>query len=101
MADRPTCSNWKTARCSSPTNRTAPRTAFRMLGRKLPVGRPIEGIASWVRPLVLGSAAALIFAVAAAAQTLTERIEQCGGCHGEDGNSRLENIPSLAGQPEF
>ena len=22
-------------------------------------------------------------------------------CHGEDGNSRMENIPSLAGQPEF
>ena len=32
---------------------------------------------------------------------LKERIAQCGGCHGEDGNSRLENIPSLAGQPEF
>ena len=26
---------------------------------------------------------------------------QCAGCHGEDGNSRMENIPSLAGQPEF
>jgi cytochrome c553 len=32
---------------------------------------------------------------------LAERIEQCKGCHGEDGNSRLEKIPSLAGQPEF
>ncbi len=37
------------------------------------------------------------------AQTLSlaERIVQCGGCHGEDGNSQLEKIPSLAGQPEF
>ncbi|MFM9970086.1 MAG: c-type cytochrome [Burkholderiales bacterium] len=26
---------------------------------------------------------------------------QCGACHGEDGNSRIENFPSLAGQPEF
>ncbi len=25
----------------------------------------------------------------------------CGACHGEDGNSRIENIPSLAGQPAF
>ncbi len=32
---------------------------------------------------------------------LDERIKLCGGCHGEDGNSRMENIPSLAGQPEF
>ena len=32
---------------------------------------------------------------------MQERIEQCGGCHGEDGNSKLENIPSLAGQPAF
>lgn len=32
---------------------------------------------------------------------MPERIQQCGGCHGEDGNSKIENIPSLAGQPEF
>ena len=32
---------------------------------------------------------------------LAERIQLCGACHGEDGNSRMENIPSLAGQPEF
>jgi cytochrome c553 len=32
---------------------------------------------------------------------LAERIQQCGACHGEDGNSLMENIPSLAGQPEF
>ena len=25
----------------------------------------------------------------------------CGACHGEDGNSQIENIPSLAGQPAF
>jgi cytochrome c553 len=47
--------------------------------------------------------AAVFFAGAAIAQDmqLAERIAQCGGCHGEDGNSRLENIPSLAGQPSF
>ena len=32
---------------------------------------------------------------------LSERITLCGGCHGEDGNSKIENVPSLAGQPEF
>ncbi len=25
----------------------------------------------------------------------------CSSCHGEDGNSKIANIPSLAGQPEF
>ncbi len=55
------------------------------------------------RPLVLGLAAAVFYVSAACAQgvPLEERIQQCAGCHGEDGNSRLENIPSLAGQPEF
>ncbi len=32
---------------------------------------------------------------------LKERIELCSACHGEDGNSKMEKIPSLAGQPEF
>jgi cytochrome c553 len=32
---------------------------------------------------------------------LAERIQLCGGCHGEDGNSKIEKMPSLAGQPEF
>lgn len=34
-----------------------------------------------------------------AAQELKERIELCGACHGEKGNSKMENTPSLAGQP--
>jgi cytochrome c553 len=34
-----------------------------------------------------------------AAQTLQERLEVCGSCHGPDGNSKMENVPSLAGQP--
>ncbi len=57
----------------------------------------------WRRPLVLGLAAAVLCARAALGQSmpLEERIKLCGSCHGEDGNSRMENIPSLAGQPEF
>lgn len=55
------------------------------------------------RSLALLLAAAFAFSGAAVAQpmTLPERIEQCGTCHGGDGNSKLENIPSLAGQPSF
>lgn len=57
----------------------------------------------WWRPLVVGLAAVVFCGGAVRAQSmpLAERIQQCGGCHGEDGNSRLENIPSLAGQPAF
>lgn len=34
-----------------------------------------------------------------AAQTLQERLATCAACHGEGGNSEMENVPSLAGQP--
>src|SRR5262245_29592914 len=55
------------------------------------------------RPLVLGLTAACVSIGPACAQSmpLAERIAQCGACHGEDGNSRMEKIPSLAGQPAF
>src|SRR5262245_53594176 len=55
------------------------------------------------RPLVFGLAAAFFFIAPARADDmpLAERIAQCGACHGEDGNSRMENVPSLAGQPAF
>lgn len=49
-------------------------------------------------PLVV---ALLMLALPADAQSLQERIEQCASCHGPDGNSRIEKMPSLAGQPEF
>jgi cytochrome c553 len=57
----------------------------------------------WWRPLAFGLAAALLCAGGALAQgaTIAERIQLCGACHGEDGNSKLENTPSLAGQPAF
>jgi cytochrome c553 len=56
-----------------------------------------------LQPLILGSAAALICVAAVHAQSMSlpERIQTCAACHGEDGNSRLEKIPSLAGQPAF
>jgi cytochrome c553 len=36
-----------------------------------------------------------------ASPALGGRLAQCAACHGDDGNSRLPNVPSLAGQPEF
>jgi cytochrome c553 len=55
------------------------------------------------RPLALGLAAAIFCQLPAVAQNggLAERIRMCADCHGEDGNSRSSNIPSLAGQPAF
>lgn len=35
------------------------------------------------------------------AQSLQERLQLCGTCHGEKGNSSMEKTPSLAGQPEL
>jgi cytochrome c553 len=55
------------------------------------------------RPLVFGLAAVILCAQARAQPDLPfeERVKICAGCHGEDGNSQIENVPSLAGQPEF
>jgi cytochrome c553 len=60
-------------------------------------------VAECRRSLALGLAAAALCTAAVHAQSLafSERITLCGSCHGDDGNSRIENIPSLAGQPEF
>jgi cytochrome c553 len=33
--------------------------------------------------------------------SFAEKLQLCGACHGEDGNSKMEKIPSLAGQPAF
>jgi cytochrome c553 len=57
----------------------------------------------WWRPLAFGFAAAFFCAGPALAQSgvLAEKLQLCGACHGEDGNSKLEKIPSLAGQPAF
>ena len=62
----------------------------------------MELVRKYWRPPVLGLAVALLSGEAFAQGTpLAERIQACNACHGEDGNSKMENIPSLAGQPEF
>jgi cytochrome c553 len=49
-----------------------------------------------LRPLL----ALVPLAMAAAASAATpERVAQCLACHGENGQSQIENVPSLGGQP--
>lgn len=60
-----------------------------------------EAVTWW--PLILGFAAAVLCVEPGLAQSgpLAEKIELCSACHGEDGNSKVEKTPSLAGQPAF
>jgi cytochrome c553 len=62
-----------------------------------------SAFSGWWRPLALGLAAVALLGVPAFAQSgpLAEKIQLCGACHGEDGNSKMEKMPSLAGQPAF
>lgn len=55
------------------------------------------GLIGW--PLAL--AAILASAAPAQGMELQERIEACGSCHGADGNSQIEAMPSIAGQPRL
>src|SRR5262245_50537874 len=60
------------------------------------------GMTQW-RPPALALAAVLLATLQASAQSgpLAEKLQLCAACHGEDGNSKMEKIPSLAGQPAF
>jgi cytochrome c553 len=58
-------------------------------------------IGNALRPPVLGLAAVLVSALPTSAQTYEGRLQLCNTCHGEDGNSKMETIPSIAGQPAF
>jgi cytochrome c553 len=51
--------------------------------------------------LLLGCAGIGTGQLLAQQPSLGERLLLCGTCHGVDGNSTREKIPSLAGQPEF
>jgi cytochrome c553 len=60
-------------------------------------------VARYGRPLALGLAAVWLCAGPAVAQSgpPADKLALCSACHGEDGNSKMEKIPSLAGQPAF
>jgi cytochrome c553 len=49
--------------------------------------------------LAIGAAVCVDAAGGSSAQTLHERVQACGACHGDGGNSKMENVPSLASQP--
>ncbi len=42
-----------------------------------------------------------LFAVAAQADDMAAMIEDCNGCHGDDGVSQWDDMPSIAGIPQF
>src|SRR6476660_8777648 len=91
------------ARCWSPTRTTARPTASPMKAGTRAGRRFVLGNAKWWRPPAIGLAAAVVCAGPVLPQNgpLAEKIQLCGACHGEDGNSKMEKIPSLAGQPAF
>jgi cytochrome c553 len=57
----------------------------------------------WWRPLAIGLATGLLCVPSAVAQNSpsADKLQVCGSCHGEDGNSKSEKVPSIAGQPAF
>jgi cytochrome c553 len=63
----------------------------------------MDPVVRFRRPLAFGLAAVVLLAASLTTEgaSLDERVSACAGCHGEDGNSRTENVPSLAGQPQF
>ncbi len=63
----------------------------------------MEFVCKYWRPLVLGLAAAVLSQARRSRRPRRSpsASQTCDACHGEDGNSKMENIPSLAGQPAF
>src|ERR1041385_3465501 len=101
------------ARCSFPTRpmaRSIASATARRLSHQPRRGKVdvIAIVANWKRPLALVLAAAFFCAgtfqagdASAQSAALAEKIQLCSACHGDDGNSKMEKIPSLAGQPAF
>ena len=95
------------ARCSFPTRTTARSIASATAMRRRPRGKwrrdgraCQNGGGRWPsgwRPF----SSARPPASRRRAEALAEKIQLCSACHGEDGNSKIEKIPSLAGQPAF
>lgn len=54
-----------------------------------------------IAPVIAAALCAVAASAPSSAQSLAERLQLCGTCHGESGNSKMEKTPSLAGQPEL
>jgi cytochrome c553 len=63
----------------------------------MPIMRGFESLAALVLSVLVVWVAPANAADVAAGK---EKAELCAGCHGQDGISQTENIPSLAGQPD-
>lgn len=50
--------------------------------------------------LSIAMTCATVARAAGPSDAIKEKVAICAGCHGEDGISKTENIPSLAGQPD-
>jgi cytochrome c553 len=68
----------------------------------MPIMRGFESLAALVLSVLVLSVLVVWVAPANAADVAAgkEKAELCAGCHGPDGISQTENIPSLAGQPD-
>src|SRR3990170_5537242 len=49
--------------------------------------------------IIIAAIALVLVASSAAAETIAERAAPCLACHGEKGQSEIENTPSLGAQP--
>src|SRR5262245_52809603 len=104
MAGRPMCFTWPMGRCWCRTSRTAPSSGSPTPGREADNRDRVMRLAlRALCALIPGVAVASLCGETARGQgmPLEERIKLCGTCHGDDGNSRIADTPSLAGQPEF
>ena len=54
-----------------------------------------------IRIRLLLAALGAVFAIAAHADDLDAMIEDCNGCHGDDGVSQWDDVPTIAGIPQF
>jgi len=54
-----------------------------------------------MRRLVLALAAACVTVIPAAAQNVQQRLPVCLACHGSNGQSQTDGVPSLGGQQPF
>ncbi len=91
----PQLDNVPTARCWSLTITMAPSIASLMRGRTA-AKRYTFGLV-----VIAGACAANAAQALDDQATLEQKITVCASCHGADGNSTREGMPSLAGQPEM
>jgi cytochrome c553 len=69
------------------------------IGLATPPRVSVRGVSAAAQTAVLAAAAFAGTAMAAAPATPPETLQTCLACHGADGRSQTEKVPSLGGQP--